>query len=140
MAAVFLRILLVFSVPVVGSTVSLRHQIDSRNVTSNLQPPQTFQGFYNSHTTGRGIWKWSNSLDAYQRHFAPMANQPGLALGEVGVQSGGSILMWKAVLGAQLKFYGFDINKNCMQFADATTVITIGDQGDVKMWNSFFAK
>merc|ERR1719247_3827036 len=108
--------------------------------SSTQEQPTTFPGFYNSHTTGRGIWKWSNSLDAYQRHFAPMAGQAELALGEVGVQSGGSILMWKAVLGAQLKFYGFDINKNCMQFADATTVITIGDQGDVKMWNSFFSK
>lgn len=145
--------LLILSTWVVASsvrTVSFRQQIDTRNTSSDLsgttntsldlKQPVTFPGFYNSHTQGRGIWKWSNSLDAYQRHFAPMAGQVGLSLGEVGVQSGGSILMWKAVLGAQLKFYGFDINKNCMQFADATTVITIGDQGDVKMWNSFFAK
>jgi len=138
MCVALLRILLVFAALVGGSGVSLRHHSDAKNASSNLQPPQTFQGFYNSHTSGRGIWKWSNSLDAYQRHFAPMAGQPELSLGEVGVQSGGSILMWKAVLGAALKFYGFDINPKCTQFADSTSVITIGDQGDVNMWNKFF--
>lgn len=140
MRAALLDSLLLFSSLAVGSTVSLRYQIDTRNASSDVQPAQTFQGFYNSHTTGRGIWKWSNSLDAYQRHFAPMAGQPALSLGEVGVQSGGSILMWKAVLGATLKFYGFDINPKCTQFADSTSIITIGDQGDVNMWNQFFEK
>jgi len=99
--------------------------------------PQTFQSFYNAHTSGRGVWKWSNALDAYQRHFAPLAGQvTGLA--EVGVQSGGSILMWKAVLGPQCHIFGIDINPACRQFADDTTTITIGDQGDAAMWNAFY--
>merc|ERR1719159_1413126 len=137
-AVTLLSASIVFSALAVTKAVSLQHQRDTKNASTDFQPAQTFPGFYNSHTTGRGIWKWSNSLDVYQRHFAPMAGQAGLSLGEVGVQSGGSILMWKAVLGAQLKVYGFDINPNCKQFADATTTITIGDQGDVKMWESFF--
>jgi len=139
MTLLALRASLLLSTLAVARTVSLRHQNDAKNTSANLQPAPTFQEFYNSHTTGRGIWKWSNSLDAYQRHFAPKAGQAGLAMGEVGVQSGGSILMWKSVLGAGLKFYGFDINPKCKQFADATTTITIGDQGDTNMWSSFFA-
>merc|ERR1719281_510784 len=67
-----------------------------------------------------------------------MVGQP-LAVAEVGVQSGGSILMWQAVLGAQIKFYGLDINPGCNKFKDAATSITIGDQADPKMWNSFFS-
>jgi len=98
---------------------------------------ETFQNFYMNHATGRGIWKWSNALDAYQRHYGPRAGEP-LSLSEVGVQSGGSILMWQACLGAQLKFFGLDINPGCKKFADATTSITIGDQGDPKMWQSFY--
>lgn len=98
----------------------------------------TFQQWYNSHNQGRGIWKWANALDAYQRHFAALIGQP-LAVAEVGVQSGGSILMWQAVLGAQIKFYGLDINPGCNKFKDAATSITIGDQADPKMWNSFFS-
>lgn len=101
------------------------------------QQPMTFQGFYSSHMTGRGIWKWSNALDAYQRHLAPLAGR-SLALVEVGVQSGGSILMWKAVLGPGLHYYGLDINTACHQFADASTTITIGDQADEKTWEYFY--
>jgi cephalosporin hydroxylase len=98
----------------------------------------TFQGWYNTHATGRGIWKWNNALDAYQRHMGPMADTP-LKLVEVGVQSGGSIQMWQAVLGAQCHVYGLDINAGVNKFKDATTTITIGDQADVQMWGNFFA-
>lgn len=97
----------------------------------------TFPSWYDSHEVGRGIWKWSNSLDSYQRHFGPLAGMP-LSIAEVGVQSGGSMLMWKAVLGAQCFVHGLDINPGCSQFADATTSITIGNQGDPAMWDSFF--
>lgn len=97
----------------------------------------TFQGWVGSHLTGRGIWKWSNSLDAYQRHFAPLAGR-ALSLCEVGVQSGGSIEMWKAVLGDKLHYYGIDINAGVQKFADASTTIVIGDQADINMWNTFY--
>lgn len=97
----------------------------------------TFPAWYNAHEVGPGIWKWSNSLDSYQRHFGPLAGMP-LQIAEVGVQSGGSLLMWKGVLGAQCIVHGIDINPACQAFADATTSITIGDQGDPVMWDSFF--
>lgn len=98
----------------------------------------SFREWYNGHNEGRGIWKWANALDAYQRHFARMVGTP-VAVSEVGVQSGGSILMWKAVLGEQIKFYGLDINPGCNKFKDATTSITIGDQADPNMWKKFYA-
>jgi cephalosporin hydroxylase len=97
----------------------------------------TFGDFYASYGAGRGIWKWSNALDAYQRHFGMWAGQP-VSIAEVGVQSGGSINLWKGVLGAATTVHGIDINTNCEKFADATTTITIGDQADVNMWHSFF--
>jgi len=99
----------------------------------------TFQSYYSSYTTGRGIWKWNNALDAYQRHFATLAGKP-VAVAEVGVQSGGSLLMWKSVLGQQIKLYGLDINPACKQFQEANVKITIGDQGDWAMWQGFFTK
>jgi len=105
----------------------------------------TFQAYYNHHTDGRGIWKWNNALDAYQRHFGPLAGG-ALSVAEVGVQSGGSMLMWKAALGNQIKLYGLDINPACKSFEEPAspttgggTVITIGDQADWKMWEGFFA-
>lgn len=98
----------------------------------------TFKQWYDNHNEGRGIWKWANALDAYQRHFAALIGTP-VSVAEVGVQSGGSILMWKAVLGAYTKFFGLDINPGCNKFKDETTSITIGDQADANMWKNFYA-
>jgi cephalosporin hydroxylase len=98
----------------------------------------TFQEWYNNHNQGRGIWKWANALDAYQRHFGALVGMP-LSVSEVGVQSGGSILMWQRVLGAQVKFFGLDINPGCNKFKNDQTSITIGDQADPQMWKNFYA-
>jgi cephalosporin hydroxylase len=100
--------------------------------------PATFREFYYSHSTGRGLWKWSQALDAYQRHLGPLAGRQ-LELAEVGIQSGGSLLMWKAILGDKTRVHGVDIDPACAKFADSTTTITIGDQGDLQMWASFFS-
>jgi hypothetical protein len=35
---------------------------------------------------------------------------------EVGVQSGGSTMLWPDYFGPGLKYYGLDINRNCEQF------------------------
>lgn len=111
---------------------------NSSNSTAHFQAPaNTVTGYYNSHTHGRGIWKWSNALDAYQHHLAAFGGKP-VKLAEVGVQSGGSIEMWKAALGPGSFIYGLDINPATQQFADDSTYIVIGDQGDGNMWNHFF--
>lgn len=99
--------------------------------------PVTFREYYYSHSTGRGLWKWSQALDAYQRHLGQLAGRE-LALAEVGIQSGGSLLMWKAVLGDKCRIHGVDIDPACAKFADSTTTVTIGDQGNLEMWAKFF--
>jgi hypothetical protein len=134
-----------FSFPT-NITVNLPAALNFANATASqypaggwgAQPGQlTFQQWYNSHGTGRGIWKWSNAVDAYQRHFFPYANQ-AVTLAEVGVQSGGSMLMWAAVMGAYSHIYGLDINPKTQAFADAQHTIVIGDQADPTMWANFF--
>jgi cephalosporin hydroxylase len=98
----------------------------------------TFSQYYDSHATGRGIWKWNNALVAYDRHFAPYINQP-VKFMEVGVQSGGSIEMWQNVLGDKCEFYGMDINPETMRFnVPGKVTIALGDQGDPAMWAHFF--
>jgi len=119
-----------------------------RNATSNasrvpapgavVEPgSMTIPAYYEAHKTGRGIWKWSNALDAYQQLLTPFIGKKVL-LAEVGVQSGGSIEMWKAALGPGCHVYGLDINPACNKFKDPTTTITIGDQGDENMWKNFY--
>jgi hypothetical protein len=61
-----------------------------------------------------------------------------LTIAEVGVQSGGSLEMWKAVLGAGCHVYGLDINPKCKQFSAPDTTIVIGDQGSQQMWDAFY--
>lgn len=93
----------------------------------------TFRSFYDSHVNGRGVWKWQNALDAYQQHFGMLAGDP-LALAEVGVGSGGSMLMWQSVLGPQIKLYGLDTNAETERFASPDVTIMIGDQADPATW------
>jgi len=131
-----------------ASAVVLRRRDARKNVTqSNGSMPMpsswekklpTFIDWYNAYASGRGIWKWHQALEAYQIHFGHFAGAP-VSLLEIGVQSGGSIDMYKAVLGQQCHYYGVDINPKCQQFADATTTISIGDQGNAAHWTNFFA-
>lgn len=116
-----------------------KSQKDHNVTTGGLQPVAggKFSQYYNSHTAGRGIWKWANALAAYDRHFAGWAGQH-VNIGEVGVQSGGSIEMWQNTLGNQVHVYGFDINRNCESFAGPQVTITIGDQAQPHMWRTFF--
>jgi len=95
-----------------------------------------FQAYYATHT-GRGMWKWGQALDMYQTHLGPLAARAGNML-EIGVQSGGSVLMYHSVL-PQFHYYGMDVNRNCVDFQDATTTIYIGDQASVPAWATFFS-
>jgi hypothetical protein len=107
------------------------------NISTRDKQQPAFQVWYAAHTVGRGIWKWSNSLDAYQYQLAPFVNQH-VKLMEVGVQSGGSIQMWQANLGPNCFNYGVDIDDRCTKFTDDRTSIFIGDQGKVEAWQHFF--
>jgi len=120
----------------IGSTVNMVGDKVS-NKTKDQNTKLSFMGWYNSHVQGRGIWKWSNALEAYDRHFAAL-NGYQVNMAEVGVQSGGSILMWEAVLGQKCHVYGLDINKACTKFTNGQTTISIGDQADPAMWKGFF--
>lgn len=95
-----------------------------------------FRQWYADHSEGRGLWKWGQSLDAYQFHLSKMSGKINLM--EVGVQSGGSIEMWKANLGPELHYFGVDIDTRCMAFEDASTKIFIGDQGQAATWQHLF--
>jgi len=57
----------------------------------------------------------------------------------VGVWSGGSLLMWPAVLGSQCRVFGMDISQDALAFQDAQTSITLLDQGNTGDWDRFFS-
>ena len=55
---------------------------------------------------------------------------------EVGVQSGGSAMMWRSYFGPGLRYYGIDINPQAQQFQSDWATILIGDQSDPEFWES----
>jgi len=133
---------LLLGVIFVGSsakTVSLRN-IKAHNSTNSTKSSGglTFMTYYDSVTSGRGIWKWNNAIQAYDHHLLQFQGQV-VNGAEVGVQSGGSVQMWHTVLGPNAVIHGLDINPMCSQFVDEKTSITIGDQENPEMWKSFFS-
>ena len=60
---------------------------------------------------------------------------------EIGVQSGGTIQLWKRYFGQHLDYHGVDINFLFKElFGGAANVsITLGDQANASFWAEFLA-
>ena len=109
-------------------------------------PPQANNGltclpnprllYFESHKTGRGIWKWRHYFDIYHRHFAKFVGRE-VHIAEIGVYSGGSLNMWKAYFGPRCHVYGVDIEPACKTYEGDRVKILIGDQADRGFWKSF---
>lgn len=89
--------------------------------------------YFDSHRSGRGIWKHLHYFDIYHRHFEKFRGQE-VHLLEVGVYSGGSLEMWKHYFGPRCRVYGVDIEEACKAYEDESVRIFIGDQGDREFW------
>jgi hypothetical protein len=136
--AAYALLVFVFASNAAASRTLRKIQAHNRTNSSHSQNVATFAAYYDTVTTGRGIWKWNNALVAYDRHLLQFQGK-AVNGAEVGVQSGGSMQMWHTVLGPHAVLHGLDINPMCSQFVDEKTSITIGDQENPEMWNSFFA-
>ncbi len=86
------------------------------------------------------------SVDKWEPYFAAYTEQLSRFRGrkvvmmEVGVQSGGSMMMWRSFFGAGLQYYGVDINPSAQQFASEWATIFIGDQASPAFWDSIKKK
>lgn len=109
---------------------------------SSLQaPPEggAFSVFYNNRTEGHGIHKWLQYFPAYERHFAKFIGKEVHIL-EIGIQSGGSMDMWKSVFGADTHVYGCDINPECKSYEDENIKVFIGDQESPAFWKDVLSQ
>ena len=61
------------------------------------------------------VYKWEPYFHAYEIHFARFRGKT-VTMMEVGVQSGGSMDMWRAYFCPGLRCYGVDINPPTKQF------------------------
>jgi hypothetical protein len=94
------------------------------------------QTYLDSHTEGRGIWKWNHYSEIYDRHFSKFIGQEVHIL-EIGVHSGGSLEMWKQYFGPKCRIYGVDIEEACKVYGDDSVKIYVGDQADRNFWTLF---
>jgi hypothetical protein len=97
------------------------------------------RAYFESHHSGRGIWKWEHYFDVYHRHLAKFVGTNVNVL-EVGIFSGGSLGMWREYFGAQSHIYGVDIEDACKVYEDNSTTVHIGDQQDRAFWQDFKRK
>jgi 23S rRNA U2552 (ribose-2'-O)-methylase RlmE/FtsJ len=96
----------------------------------------SLRSYFDSHTGGRGIWKWTHYFEIYHRHFGKFIGREVHVL-EIGVYSGGSLQMWREYFGPKCRVYGVDIQEACKVYENDWTKIVVGDQGDRGFWKHF---
>jgi hypothetical protein len=105
----------------------------SRLADKSPSPTNPLISYFESHNEGPGVWKWKHYFDAYHRHFSRFIGRDVHVL-EVGIYSGGSLLMWRNYFGEHAHIYGVDINEACRACEDDRTTVFIGDQADRSFW------
>jgi SAM-dependent methyltransferase len=105
-------------------------------VTCSMSEANPLESYFDTHTTGRGLWKWTHYLDIYHRHFQRFVGKEVHVL-EVGVYSGGSLDMWKEYFGPKCHVYGIDIREECKSLETESIKIFIGDQANREFWRRF---
>jgi hypothetical protein len=89
--------------------------------------------WFQERDSGRGINKWLHYFEVYERHLERFVGQD-VQLLEVGIQSGGSLEMWRQFLGGGASIYGVDIDPGCRRSEQEGVTVFIGDQADRAFW------
>jgi hypothetical protein len=112
-----------------GATLSDGNQMADKTTPA----PNQIAGYFESHKEGPGITKWRHYFDIYHRHFSRFVGREVHVL-EIGIYSGGSLLMWKEYFGQKAHIYGVDIDAACRAYEDDMAKVFIGDQADRSFW------
>jgi len=83
--------------------------------------------------------KWDSYFEVYDKIFKEFKNKK-IKFVEVGVANGGSLFIWKKLLGSKAEIIGIDANPVAEKLRKYGFKIYIGDQSDPKFWKSFFKK
>lgn len=84
--------------------------------------------------------KWDPYFEVYERYFTPYVGSESVFV-EVGVQNGGSLLMWREFLGPRATIIGIDLDPAVLSLQDRyddRTHLVIGNQADPQFWQRFF--
>ena len=90
--------------------------------------------YFISHNEGPGVHKWHHYFDIYEEHFGRFCTgSANLSMAEIGIQSGGSMMMWRHAFGKKLKLLvGLDTNPDTKAWEDfgPNVKVEIGSQAD----------
>jgi hypothetical protein len=89
-----------------------------------------------------GSDKWAPYFEVYETYFHRFVGRAPVVM-EVGVQSGGSLQLWRKYFGPQAKIWGIDVDPEVAKLLplyDENTNIIIGDQANPLFWDSVFNK
>jgi len=107
-------------------------------------PSNKFLEFFLNKAVGHGIWKPLHYFPAYNKYLAKFEAAPEFHFAEIGIYSGGSLEMWRAVFGEGLHLYGIDIANITKVYEQLDTTgrtrIFIADQTDQRFWETFRRK
>jgi hypothetical protein len=95
--------------------------------------PGALREWLDGHDEGRGVVKWSHYFEAYERHLGRFRGRSPVVC-EVGLFAGGSIDLWRAYFGPGCRVVGIDVDERCRAYADDSTTVFVGDQGDRAFW------
>jgi hypothetical protein len=98
--------------------------------------PNPLETYFDGIREGPGVWKARHYFELYHRHLRKFVGRD-VTVVEVGIYSGGSMLMWRHYFGEGCRVHGVDIQKECKAYEDSHTTIHIGDQGDRGFWKRF---
>jgi 23S rRNA U2552 (ribose-2'-O)-methylase RlmE/FtsJ len=98
--------------------------------------PNPLRDYYERQAEGPGMQKWRHYFDVYQRHLGKFVGRAPVIV-EIGVDSGGSLAMWRHYFGAGSRVHGIDIDPGCVAFRGPDIDVHIGDQADRAMWKRF---
>lgn len=102
-------------------------------------PFHTFISYY-ADAAAPGILTWENYFIPRHKHLERYRGKE-LTLVEVGVFSGGSMLLWRWYFGPGLRYIGIDINPLCKQFDGLPWAeIVTGNVEDPQFWEDFKQK
>ena len=92
--------------------------------------------FFDSYTVGPGIWKWKHYFDVYHRHLHRFVGTDAV-VAEIGVFSGGSMMMWRNYFGPQARIHGIDLDPATKSYEVDGVTIHVGDQESRGFWRTF---
>ena len=107
----------------------------------------SFRALFDRNDIGPGIHKWLHYFPAYEREFGQWCRtegaNPRIRMLEIGVQSGGSLNMWRQAFGKNLALVvGVDVNPEARTLASVghNLHVVIGDQSDSDLWRNLSSK